>query len=293
MANEDLRPYQLRYWLWVTRPQYYLDENGNEREDLDPRYESDPGGWWTCHSETKRGDLILLWRTRPASDIRHLIQAASDAYSIGEDDYAIRRGWNYGCDYKVIYKFEHPVTVKDMRRTAHLEDWGALRANFQGRVFAISPNHWKRLNDIASGKNPGYRDFLRTVRQAGVSLRIVREEQIEESLAQNPGLLKPFGHHLELRGRQVVCSGVGGRLDLLGYDTTRKRYVVIELKNVRATANTIGQIYTYMGWVQERLATGRPVIGLVISRGYDAKFESALRVTDRILQLDLEQLGLE
>ena len=49
-----------------------------------------------------------------------------------------------------------------------------------------------------------------------------------------------------------------------------------------------------MGWVEEHIADGKPVIGLVISRGYDAKYASATIVTrDRIYQLDLKQLGFE
>ncbi len=82
-------------------------------------------------------------------------------------------------------------------------------------------------------------------------------------------------------------------MDLLCYDRSRKRYVVIELKNVSASQNTFGQIANYIGWVQDRIAGHYPVIGLVISRGQDAKFESSCRVTDRIVQLDLDQLGFE
>jgi len=40
-----------QYWLWVTRPDYYLDEDGCDREDLDPALGADSDGWWTC-SET-------------------------------------------------------------------------------------------------------------------------------------------------------------------------------------------------------------------------------------------------
>jgi hypothetical protein len=74
-----------QYWLWVTRPEYYLDEDGNEREDLDPSHGVDTEGWWTCHKDTQEGDLVFLWRTTPKRDIGYLIQAASDAYSIADD----------------------------------------------------------------------------------------------------------------------------------------------------------------------------------------------------------------
>jgi hypothetical protein len=64
-----------QYWLWVTRPEYYLDELGNDRDDLDPESGIDPesapdcSGWWTCHKNTKIGDLIHLYRSRLKKDI--------------------------------------------------------------------------------------------------------------------------------------------------------------------------------------------------------------------------------
>ena len=98
----DDRPRQ--YWLWVTRAEYYLDDEGDDREVLNPRNEVDVGSWWTCHKDTLKGDLAFLWRTSPKRDIGYLMQAASDAYSLIDDDYASERGWDYGCDYQVLYR---------------------------------------------------------------------------------------------------------------------------------------------------------------------------------------------
>lgn len=290
---------QRQYWIWVTRPDYYLDDTGNEREDLNPSNEIDVGSWWTCHGNTKIGDLIFLWRTSPKRDIGYLIQAASDAYSIVDDNHASTQGWNYGCDYQVLYKFANPVTIQDLHDAPYLRDWSAYRARFQGRVFKIPPEHWERLNLLASQKNPDYQGFIQAVQGETVVKEIVLEEQLEEALMQNLGLLKPFGYDLKLyldpttgaTGRQYVCKGIGGRIDLLCYDIGAKRYVVIELKNVRAGQNTVGQICTYMGWVQDRIAGRKPVVGLVISRGCDAKFESSIKVIQQVSHLDIQQLG--
>jgi hypothetical protein len=106
-----------QYWLWVTRPDVYLDEDGSDREDLDPDSGVDSDGWWTCHKDTKKGDLVLLWRTSPKKDIGYLIQAESDSYSIVDDN---DHGWQYGCDYQMLYKFNHPISVKDLRNDPYL-----------------------------------------------------------------------------------------------------------------------------------------------------------------------------
>jgi hypothetical protein len=55
---------QRQYWLWVTRPEYYLDDGISERTGLDPSSGEDLWYSWTCHKDTKRGDLALLWRSK-------------------------------------------------------------------------------------------------------------------------------------------------------------------------------------------------------------------------------------
>jgi len=53
-----------QHWLWVTRPKFYLDENGDERAELDPSVAPDSDGWWTCHKDTHKGDFVLLYSPR-------------------------------------------------------------------------------------------------------------------------------------------------------------------------------------------------------------------------------------
>jgi len=285
-----------QYWLWVTRPDYYLDEDGNDSEDLDPDSGVDSDGWWTCHKDTKKGDLVLLWRTSPKKDIGYLIQAESDAYSIADDN---EHGWEYGCDYQMLYKFRNPINIVDIRNEPYLDEWGAVRCNFQRRSFEIAKNYWDKLNQLAISKNTGYKDFIEHILRESISEERLLEEQLEEMLATNLHVLKNFGHDLKLyidpvskqSGRQFICRGNGGRIDLLCYDKIKNRYVVIELKIVRAGQNTFGQISNYVGWVQNRIAGDVPVVGIVISRGYDTKFESARKITDKITQINVEELG--
>ena len=53
------------------------------------------------------------------------------------------------------------------------------------------------------------------------------------------------------------------------------------------------KICNYVSWVQERISEGVPVVGLVISRGTDVKFQSSMKITDKIFELDIEQLGFQ
>jgi hypothetical protein len=203
------------YWLWVTRPLYYLEEDGTDRKSLDPSSRLAAGDWWTCHKDTRRGDLVFLWRTSPRRDIGYLIQAATDAYSLSDHEYARDRGWQYGCDYAPLWRFRNPVTLEDLRNSPYSQDWGAYRARFQGKVFRIPVQQWRRLSEMLSHKNPGFGSFIQRVQTQVVDQRILLEEEVEEAIAKDLGRFRRFGYDLQLyhdpargiTGRQVTCTG--------------------------------------------------------------------------------------
>jgi hypothetical protein len=301
-------PVERQYWLWVTRPEYYSDEDGTDREDLNPSESQVEDWYWTCHKDTKRGDLALVWRTTPKKDIGYLMQAESDAYSLADDEYAVSQNWDWGCDYRVLYKFKNPITIQDLYQDRGLREWKPLKAKFRGRTlaFRILLEDWERLSLLASRKNPGYETFLkgveRTIADQGAKEQGIKsEKELREALARNLGILKSFGYDLELygRGQEYFLKGARLFIDLLCYDRKQHHFVIIELKNVQADRNTFGQVSSYVGWVQDNLHSRKVVglekrpIGLVISRGCNSQFTAALRVTDRIKYLNLSDLGFE
>jgi len=70
------------YWVWITKPEYYqgLDQLFNEESSS----ASDDLGWWTCHKDTQAGDLVLVYRTSPKSDVAYLLEAKTDARILEE-----------------------------------------------------------------------------------------------------------------------------------------------------------------------------------------------------------------
>jgi hypothetical protein len=281
-----------QYWLWVTRPEYYLDEDRNDRKDLDPSFSADTGGFWTCHRNTRKGDLVLLWRTLPRSDIGYLIQACSDAYSIADDPGA-ESSWDYGCDYRFLFKFSKPLTVAEIRADPYLLDWTALRGHFQGKVFLITSPVWEHLLGRLQATNPGFSELLqRLANSANAPINHVLEEHLERYLVTHLGLLSKHGFDLELIGRQIICTGLGGRIDLLCHDRRLKRNVVVELKRGRAGQNTFGQVSTYMGWTNDHHQPLNRTVGLVIADGFDNYFISAAKTNPKIRYFTLEELDL-
>jgi hypothetical protein len=75
-----------------------------------------------------------------------------------------------------------------------------------------------------------------------------------------------------------------GRIDLLARSRNVKkpRWLVIELKRNQSSDDTIGQTLRYMGYVQEHLADGEPVNGMVIAHEADDKLEYALKVLPNV-----------
>lgn len=295
----DIQAKQRNYWLWVTRPVTYLGEDGEPSSFLEPGSRSD--GWWTCHKNTRAGDLVLLYRTAPKSDIAYLLRAEENASSLEGDPDAREMGWSYGCGYRSLYRFETTLTYRIMLADPYLSGWSALHGRFQRLAWAIPPPVFQHLSDVLGRMCPEYGKAVAKADQTPV--RILTERRIEERLARDLDLLRPYGYELSLyespdgrSGRQFVCPSVGGRIDLLCTDRARGGYVVIELKAGRADDRVYSQVSSYIGWVINNLPHGKKVAGLVISDGEDGRFAGSA-VASRgtvhpVHRIDLKDLGL-
>ena len=74
-----------------------------------------------------------------------------------------------------------------------------------------------------------------------------------------------------------------GRLDILAISKDKKRLLVVELKKGRASDAVVGQILRYMSFVQEELADGREVHGVIIAHEDDPRIKRALKMTSNIV----------
>jgi hypothetical protein len=282
------------HWLWITTPEFYADDDGRDRRDLRP---GATGDWWTCAKTTLRGDLALLWRTSPKSDLGYLIRAETDAFPLHKDSFARARGWRFGCEYRILHKFRDRITYKELREDGWLvKEWGVLRGGLQGNVKAIPPHVWSHLLDrLRKREGPALGHALRRARAK--LPRLHREQDIEQHLMSKPQKLSRVLPRLRLwhreddLGRQLVCADTGGRIDLLFSTPGDRTFLVVELKVVRATSATFGQLSSYVGWVAKHLAKGRRVRGLVIAPDTDASFDACLRTNRDMRFLSLAELG--
>ncbi len=122
----------------------------------------------------------------------------------------------------------------------------------------------------------------------------VIDEALETALSLERDLEKHLEGHLEAleagltlyrgegsQGRQVNVQAAG-RIDLLATDR-EGALVVIELKAGEATDQVCGQILRYMGWVQERLAKGKPVRGIIVANDFSERLTLAAKAMPNVL----------
>jgi hypothetical protein len=288
---------QTNHWLWVTKPEFYENEDGSSALTTGPGE-----GSWTCSRETEAGDLALLYRAKNRKDIGYLILATTDAFSLSEDPFAQERGWKWACEYDILFEFVDPLPLSVLRANEAFWNWGPLLRSFQGRVFKIDEPYWSKLLHLAIPSNPGLARYVGIEPGFSAPQRILAEREIEDSLAADLRKLRRAGWDLELwsdsqtgrSGRQLVCAAAGGRIDLLCRDRSSGQLVVVELKNVLATEETYMQTWRYVSWVQRFLAKGRPVCALVVARGADSRFELMVEASDQKVRfLSLRDVGFD
>lgn len=197
------------YWLWVTKSKFYLDrvliKKGHnnmiiedeqtlkskirpgrrirgrrlsgkpkiryvEREGLEP-YNDFTDSWWTCHKETKEGDLVLVYRAgkhgkHKYMDIKYLFRATTNAlcgYDVIENFDEIKEPrWDYICYFESLYKFKKSIKYHEMHTGSlyhNLRNWGALRANFHRKAYRIPDHEFGHLINTLSEKNHEFLQF--------------------------------------------------------------------------------------------------------------------------------------
>ena len=124
-----------QFWLWVAKPKYTQDPADSTRDRPDmmgaPTMDA-PDGWWTCHEDTERGDLALLYVTAPFCEIRWLIRTESkQLIDLRNDPIAQAEGFgDWGTEYTVLYRFDETITFAEMR--GPLTNWDAITRRLRG-----------------------------------------------------------------------------------------------------------------------------------------------------------------
>ena len=142
-------PSEKQYWLFVTKPEYYLDKK-NE-------YSLKEGGkhHWSCHKNTQKGDEILFYLTtgpaKKGTCIKYRAEAIGRARGVPppEENDEEEHWTGSDCDIQIRKDYDPPLLLSEFSKLRKpidtepdLEGCTAIRKNFQGTVFPLKKREW-------------------------------------------------------------------------------------------------------------------------------------------------------
>lgn len=136
------------YWLWVAM-------EGGIEDDLEYGVEM---SWEGCDPDTSKGDKVLIYLTSPLKHVRYLVEILEDP--IQDDAIMTKKGEKMGfrCRFRILYTFEKPLKIKEMRNSPKLSEWYPLKVSFIRMVFHIEDKDWKTLRTLLIHNNPDVKD---------------------------------------------------------------------------------------------------------------------------------------
>jgi hypothetical protein len=131
-----------RVWIVATN-----DEVG-EFDEIDAMDETEVGAW-AINRNARRGDLALMYCTKPRSAVVSLHRVLEDAH------YDPFGGWN-GYRAEIGEKLSVPwLTLREMKDDPVLSEWRLTRGNFQGLLqMEVPRNVWDRMRELIVAKSP-------------------------------------------------------------------------------------------------------------------------------------------
>lgn len=113
-------------------------------------------------------------------------------------------------------------------------------------------------------------------------IRFQAEVELEDFLEKH-WKKTSFAIDFDFVARQMNLDDAG-RLDILAKSKDGKEYLIIELKLGRASDRVVGQLQSYMGYLQgsDYCSNGEAVRGVIIGSAEDPKIRHALKVTKNI-----------
>ena len=117
------------------------------------------------------------------------------------------------------------------------------------------------------------------------------EQHLRDYIAKDIHKISFNGGNLKLFQDQDGRKGVEyptdtGRIDILAISgTDNQEFFVIELKLSRGSDQAIGQLMRYMSWVEDRIANGRKVNGIIVAQSIDDRLKRAARMIPSRVEL--------
>jgi hypothetical protein len=110
---------------------------------------------WSVQQETQVGDLIVMYRTKPAAEIR-------DLWTVIPRPPFIQKGWGLQKWLRLVVRLKKPLTYDDLRNDPTTRDLGIVRKRFRGKSDIT--DDWSLLYAKILKLNPRAKTVLRRYR---------------------------------------------------------------------------------------------------------------------------------
>lgn len=155
------------FWLFYAGPENYLCSSGVRELPQET--------FWSCESETQKGDFILVYRKsmNPLSvdfltrefDMPRQVAIRVKQSNVGKDFPAIweattdakptpRWGWAYGCEAREVQRIDPPLSLDQLKAEPRMRKWGGLRWNLQAKgrsALEIPQDAWDVIVSLIQG----------------------------------------------------------------------------------------------------------------------------------------------
>lgn len=171
------------------------------------------------------------------------------------------------------FKYKTWLKVTECKQIQPIEKEAFINLNNGRPIKSVrgNPHYYVRIPEGAGNDDQTESEPNTKQEPSGISLSLERD--LENFIANN---LDSIEDRLKLRKRQDSVST--GKVDLLCVDAN-DNLVVVELKAGTVGLDAIGQILSYISAVQQEIAEGRNVRGIIIG----GDFESKVKITARTL----------
>ena len=149
----------------------------------------------------------------------------------------------------------------------------------------LKRNGWEVTDDEADTEVHVMFPFEDEEEDAATPSTFALERDLRNFIAKNFKKLKFNGKKLkpypDPEGRPCTEYPTDtGRIDILAVsvDEDNQEYFVFELKLSRGSDPAIGQLMRYMSWVEDKIAAGKKVNGIIVAQSIDDRLRRAARI---------------
>jgi hypothetical protein len=249
------------------------------------------------------GQLTFLYVTRPVGGVVAVLSVAGPP-RVPDIDLAAARSWAKTIvDYQVHAVFDPPIPIAELRDDLVRGASYPVRRNMNLTVAALTEEETGAFVELAAHRQPDLLTSLAEDAAREEPLTFASERNLEQWLIDNLDRLSDLdtaGYRLAdaatdgIAGRQPTLPTSDTRPDLVLVDERdpgHEHFVVVEVKNVPARPEHVGQLAHYVSWIRQHLSGAADARGLLVTTGNTLAASTAVQAVPGISHMSVADIA--